>query len=112
MSWLEPVTLSGTHASLVPLSHDHHDDLAEAVLDGELWTLWYTTIPEPDRMRAEIDRRLGLAAQGTMLPFTVISAASGRPVGMTTYLNVDAVNHRLEIGATWYRRSVQRTAVN
>jgi RimJ/RimL family protein N-acetyltransferase len=112
MPWLEPITLHGTHASLVPLSHDHHDDLVEAVRDGELWNLWYTLVPEPARMRAEIDRRLGLAAQGSMLPFTVIGATSGRPVGMTTCMNVDAANRRLEIGSTWYRKSTQRTAVN
>jgi RimJ/RimL family protein N-acetyltransferase len=112
MPWLDPVTLRGTHATLVPLSHDHHDDLVEAVKDGELWTLWYTLVAEPAKMRAEIDRRLDLAAQGSMLPFTVIDNASGRPVGMTTYLNADAANRRLEIGATWYRRSVQRSAVN
>jgi N-acetyltransferase len=112
MPWLEPVTLHGTHATLVPLSHEHHDDLAEAVKDGELWTLWYTLVAEPAKMRAEIDRRLDLAAKGSMLPFTVIDNASGRPVGMTTYLNVDAANRRLEIGATWYRRSVQRSAIN
>ena len=112
MPWLEPVTLRGTHATLVPLSHDHHDDLVESVKDGELWTLWYTLVAEPARMRAEIDRRLDLAAKGLMLPFTVIDNASGRPVGMTTYLNADAANRRVEIGATWYRRSVQRSAIN
>jgi RimJ/RimL family protein N-acetyltransferase len=112
MPWLEPVTLRGTHATLAPLSHTHHDDLVEAVKDGELWTLWYTLVAEPARMRAEIDRRLDLAAKGLMLPFTVIDNASGRPVGMTTYLNADAANRRVEIGATWYRRSVQRSAIN
>jgi N-acetyltransferase len=112
MPWLEPITLRGIHASLVPLSHDHHDDLVEAVRDGELWKLWYTLVPEPARMRQDIDRRLGLAAQGSMLPFTVIGAASGKPVGMTTCMNLDAANRRLEIGATWYRGSVQRTGVN
>jgi RimJ/RimL family protein N-acetyltransferase len=112
MQWLEPVTLRGTHATLVPLSHDHHDDLVEAVKDGELWTLWYTTVPEPAKMRAEVDRRLGLAAKGSMLPFAVIDNSSGKAAGMTTFMNADAANRRIEIGATWYRRSVQRTAIN
>ncbi|HKB96545.1 MAG TPA: GNAT family protein, partial [Rhizomicrobium sp.] len=101
----------GHHASLVPLSQGHHDDLAVAVRDGELWKLWYTSIPSPDGMKAEIERRLGLQAQGSMLPFTVLDA-DGRIVGMTTYMNVDAPNRRLEIGSTWYRASVQRTALN
>ena len=109
--FLEPVTLKGRHARLVPLSHEHHDALCEAVRDGELWTLWYTTIPSPDGMKAEIDRRISLQEKGSMLPFTVLDADK-RPVGMTTYMNVDAANRRVEIGSTWYRKSVQRTGLN
>jgi RimJ/RimL family protein N-acetyltransferase len=112
MQWLEPVTLRGTHATLEPLTHDHHDDLVEAVKDGELWTLWYTTVAEPAKIRAEIDRRLGLAAKASMLPFAVIDRGSGKAAGMTTFMNADAANRRVEIGATWYRRSIQRTATN
>jgi RimJ/RimL family protein N-acetyltransferase len=93
------------------LSLDHHDALAEAVRDGELWKLWYTSIPTPDGMKAEIERRLGLQEKGTMLPFTVLDA-SGTPVGMTTYMNIDAPNRRVEIGSTWYRQSVQRGPLN
>jgi RimJ/RimL family protein N-acetyltransferase len=111
MEFLEPVTLKGRHARLVPLSHDHHDDLVQAVRDGEMWKLWYTTIPSPEGMTAAIDRRLDLQAQGSMLPFTVLDA-DRKPVGMTTYMNVDAANRRLEIGSTWYAASVQRTALN
>lgn len=47
-----------------------------------------------------------------MLPFAVIKKSSGRAVGMTTYMNIDAANRRLEIGSTWYRKSVQRTPLN
>jgi N-acetyltransferase len=109
--FIEPVTLKGDHASLVPLSHDHHDALIEATRDGELWKLWYTAVPSPEGMKAEIDRRLRLQNEGKMLPFTVLDSA-GRVVGMTTYMNIDAPNRRLEIGSTWYRASVQRTALN
>jgi N-acetyltransferase len=112
MPWPEPLTLRGAHAILEPLSHDHHDALVEAVRDGELWNLWYTLIPAPEQMRAEIDRRLGLQRQGSMLPFAVLDPASGVAVGMTTYMNIEAEHHRLEIGSTWYRRSVQRSALN
>ncbi len=108
---LRPIVLSGSHASLVPLSLDHDAPLAEAVRDGELWRLWYTTVPAPEQMRSEIERRLALQAAGSMLPFTVLDA-SGTPVGMTTHMNVDAVNRRVEIGSTWYAERVQRTAVN
>jgi RimJ/RimL family protein N-acetyltransferase len=112
MAWLEPVTLRGKVATLAPLAHEHRADLVEAVQDGELWKLWYTTIPAPAGMGAEIDRRLVLQAKGSMLPFAVIENSSGRAVGMTTYLNVEAAQRRVEIGATWYRRCVQRSALN
>jgi len=112
MGWLTPVTLRGACATLEPLSHERHDELVEAVGDGELWKLWYTFIPAPEKMRADIDHRLSLQEQGSMLPFAVIDPATHRAVGMTTYLNVDAVNKRVEIGSTWYRRQVQRTALN
>jgi RimJ/RimL family protein N-acetyltransferase len=111
MPWLEPVSLSGPHAQLKPLSQDHCDRLTEAVKDGELWKLWYTFIPKPEDMRKEIDRRLGLQAAGSMLPFTVLDA-EGKIAGMTTYMNVDAPNRRVEIGSTWYARRVQRSALN
>lgn len=108
---LKPVTLAGPHASLVPLAHDHASALSDAVRDGQLWRLWYTTVPSPDDMEREIARRLSLQAAGSMLPFTVLDAL-GTPVGMTTYMNVDGINHRVEIGATWYASRVQRTPVN
>jgi RimJ/RimL family protein N-acetyltransferase len=109
--WPEPVLLQGTHAALKPLANEHLDGLVEAVRDGELWQLWYTNIPAPDRMAAEIERRLCLQAQGSMLPFSVFDA-KGRVVGMTTYMNIDATNKRVEIGSTWYARNAQRTPLN
>jgi RimJ/RimL family protein N-acetyltransferase len=110
--WIAPTTLSGQHVRLEPLSMAHHDDLLDAVRDGELWQLWYTAIPTPEGMAAEIERRLNLQAAGSMCPFAVIDPASGRAVGMTTYMNIDAANRRVEIGSTWYRKSVQRTPLN
>ena len=103
--------LCGPHARLEPLSHDHRDGLVEAVKDGELWKLWYTYIPTPEDMAKEIDRRLGLQASGAMLPWTVFDA-DGKIAGMTTYMNVDAPNRRVEIGSTWYAKRVQRSALN
>ncbi|MEP1934771.1 MAG: GNAT family protein [Roseibium sp.] len=111
MPWPLPVTLSGKHATLVPLSQDHAADLTESVLDGELWKLWYTTIPSPDGVKAEIDRRLGLQASGSMLPFAILTP-DGKAVGMTTFMNIDAANKRVEIGSTWNRKSVQRSSLN
>jgi RimJ/RimL family protein N-acetyltransferase len=106
------VSLLGKHVQLLPLQAAHHDDLVNAVRDGELWNHWYTAIPTAEGMAAEITRRLNLQAQGSMTPFAVIDPASGRAVGMTTYMNIDAANRRVEIGSTWYRRSVQRGPLN
>lgn len=106
-----PVTLTGPHARLEPLSQDHREALVDAVADGELWKLWYTTVPAPDRMGVEIDRRLGLREAGSMNPFTVFDA-DGRVAGMTTYMNIDAPNRRVEIGSTWTRASSQRSGLN
>lgn len=111
MSFTTDTTLTGQHASLVPLRPAHHDDLVEAVRDGELWKLWYTAIPTPEGLAAEIDRRLGLQKAGSMLPFAVLDA-HGKAVGMTTYMNIDAANRRVEIGSTWYRTAVQRSPLN
>lgn len=110
--WPEPIHLSGTHVELVPTNHDHATDLAAVIAAGSLHELWYTPIPAPDAIGAEIDRRLAMQAEGRMVAFTVMDKKSSSAVGMTTYLNIDAPNRRLEIGYTWYGKSVQRSAVN
>ncbi len=112
MSLVQSVTLEGRQVQLVPLSHEHYEELEEALKDGELWKLWYTSIPSPDGLRAEIARRLALQSQGSMFPFAVIAKSTGQAVGMTTYMNIDTPNRRVEIGSTWYRKSVQRTGLN
>ncbi|MCK1709914.1 MULTISPECIES: GNAT family protein [unclassified Bradyrhizobium] len=111
MPWPDPITLRGQHARLEPLSHQHREGLMEAVKDGKLSTIWYTAIPTPENMGKEIDRRLGLQTAGSMLPFTVFDG-SGKIVGMTTYMNIDAANRRVEIGSTWYGKSAQRGPLN
>jgi RimJ/RimL family protein N-acetyltransferase len=112
MTWPQKVVLSSERVTLAPLEHAHHDDLVEAVRDGELWNLWYTWVPRPEAMATEIERRIKLCADGSMLPFAVIDNASGKAVGMTTFMNIDATHGRVEIGSTWYRASVQRSDVN
>ena len=111
MPWPDPVVLTGDHAKLEPLQREHRDALIEAVKDGELWKLWYTSVPSPEKMDADIERRLGLQAKGSMLPFTVRNAEA-KIVGMTTFMNIDATHKRVEIGSTWYAKIVQRTSVN
>ena len=112
MQWIEPITLVGHNVVLKPLDPSHQLELSEAVKDGELWKLWYTAIPTPEKMQAEIHRRLTLQQQGLMLPFTVFDCHSRKVLGMTSFMNIDVVHRRLEIGSTWYRQSVQRSAVN
>lgn len=109
---VRPVTLTGQHVRLEPLAPSHLAGLQDAVSDGALWQLWYTMIPHPDQMAAEIERRLGLQAQGSMCPFVVIDTQRQQVAGMTTYMHIDSANRRLEIGSTWYRHSVQRSAIN
>ncbi len=111
MTWPEPVTLRGHHATLEPLTSAHRDGMVDAVRDGELWKLWYTSVPAPDAMAKEIERRLDLQAKGSMLPFAVLDAEQ-RVAGMTTYMNIDAAARRVEIGSTWYAKRVQRTPLN
>ena len=111
MVWFEPASLRGKYVLLSPLQAEDSVELSQAVEDGQLWKLWYTRVPSPMTMEGEIARRLRLQAEGTMLPFSVWDA-NRRAVGMTTYLDVDSENSRVEIGATWYRKSAQRTPIN
>lgn len=111
-TWPQPITLTGKTARLEPLSLNHAPGLTEAVTDGNLWELWYTSIPAPDKMDAEITRRLSLQTQGKMLPFTIFNQQTGQTIGMTTYMNIDAANRHVEIGSTWYRKSSQRSGIN
>jgi RimJ/RimL family protein N-acetyltransferase len=112
MPFLEPVTLTGDLVVLEPLQDAHRDELVPAASDGRLWDLWYTSVPSPDTMRADIADKLARQAAGEVLPFTVRRTDTGAVVGLTTYLNVEADVPRLEIGATWTALSAQRSGVN
>ena len=111
MALCSPVTLTGQHARLVPLSLEHLAGLQDACRDGDLWKLWYTRVASPDEMTGEIERRLELQAKASMLPFTV-QDGTGRIVGMTSFMNIDNVNRRVEIGSTWIAPSAQRGPLN
>jgi RimJ/RimL family protein N-acetyltransferase len=107
-----PVTLRGAAVTLEPLSLDHHDGLVQAASDGELWNLWYTAVPRPKGMAAEIERRLALQESGEMVPFTTRRNSDGRIIGMTTFCSIDRTVPRVEIGYTWNAHSVQGTGTN
>jgi len=110
--WIEPVTLSGSKVILEPLALEHAEGVASAVKDGELWNLWYTSIPSPNKVEEYIKTALDMRENVGALPFTVRDKESNIIIGCTRYFNVDEVNQRLEIGYTWYSESYQRTAVN
>lgn len=112
MAFADPVTLRGEHVVLVPLTQAHAPDLARASRDGDLSALWYTSVPAPEQVGDEIERRLAWQSQGSMLPFAVVDPADERAVGMTSFCRIDAANRRVEIGYTWYAKRVQRTALN
>jgi RimJ/RimL family protein N-acetyltransferase len=110
--FVAPVTLRGAHATLEPLEPSHAGDIARAVTDGELWRLWYTSVPAPERVGEWLATALDMRERFGALPFVVRANATGEIVGSTRYFNVDAAHRRLEIGHTWYARRAQRTAIN
>ncbi len=110
MNFSNTPTLKNQYVQLNTLSSDHGDDLATAV--GELWKAWYTNIPAPEDMAAEITRRLALQQQQLMAPWVIIDPATGKAVGMTTYMNLDPGHRRLEIGSTWLSARHQGKQIN
>ena len=111
VDWTTPPTLRGTHVSLEPLAQSHAAGLADAVEDGRLYDLWYTSVPEPKDVEAYVAGAIEKQATGTQLVF-VVRDATGRVVGTTRYYDIDANVPRLQIGYTWYAKSVQRTGLN
>src|SRR5215207_10067620 len=105
--WIEPVTLSGSNVLLEPLSLEHSEGISAAVQDGELWKLWYTTIPSPETAEEYIQIALGMRENAGAMPFIVRDKESNSIIGCTRYFNVDEFNQRLEIGYTWYAESYQ-----
>ena len=109
---IEPITLRGQYATLEPLAFEHLDGVRAAAADGELWKLWYTSVPAPALTQAWFEKATEMREQQGGMPFVVRNVANGAIVGSTRYFNVDAANRRLEIGHTWYARRAQRTAIN
>ena len=112
MRFIEPITLTGTHASIEPLGREHEEALRRAAADGELWRLWYTSVAPPEKMAEYIATALDMRERLGAMPFVVRENPSGDIVGCTRYFNVDETNRRLEIGYTWYSKRVQRGPIN
>jgi N-acetyltransferase len=108
--WQDQPRLEGRHARLLPLEAAHAESIAEVSRDGRLWELFFTRVPSPDDVQGWLGTALAEKAAGRAMPFVV--EAEGRLVGATRYLRMNAAYRRLEIGATFYAKSVQRSPVN
>ena len=109
--WSTAPHLAGEYVELIPLQATHVADLQRAAADGELWRLWYTSVPAPDAAEDYVRAALQQRDAGRSLPFAVLDG-KGEVVGSTRYCNIDQANRRLEIGWTWYARRAQRSALN
>ena len=109
---VEPVTLTGKHVRLEPLSLTHHSALCEIGFDPELWRWTIAQVLTPDQMRAYMETALEWQADGTAIPFATVDLASGRVVGSTRFMTIDRPNRHVEICSTWIAAPWQRTAVN
>jgi RimJ/RimL family protein N-acetyltransferase len=112
MAFVEPITLNARGVTLAPLAPDHEAGLRAAAADGELWNLRITSVPAPGETREYIETALKNHEEGHRFAFAVIDEASGRVLGSTSYHDILPAVKRLEIGYTWYAKSVQRTHVN
>lgn len=110
--WLDEITLTGNNIELQPLQLYHRDGLLEAAADGELWNLWFTSVPSVSTIDAYLKTASDERDRGESLPFVVVDKESGKILGSTRFCNVVPTHRRLEIGYTWYAKSTQRTGVN
>ena len=106
------VTLEGHGVRLEPLAVEHREGLRASVSDGRLWELWFTVVPEAERIDEYLAAALQGQQEGRMLPWAVRELAGGTIIGSTRYHDIVAAADRVEIGYTWYARSWQRTHVN
>jgi len=112
MAFVEPVTLSARGVDLVPLSLAHEVGLRTAAVDGALWTIRVTSVPEPEQTRSYIEGALAAHEAGNRFAFAVLESATGKVLGCTSYHDIVPALKRLEIGWTWYGKSSQRSHVN
>lgn len=109
---VQPITLTGAHIRLEPMSLDHHAALCAVGLDRKLWRWTVAEILTPEDMHAYMQTALQWQRDGTALPFVTIEGVSGRVVGSTRFMNIDKPNRKVEIGSTWIAQPWQRTPVN
>lgn len=108
----KPVTLEGRGIRLEPLSPEHYEGLVAAASDGELWNLWFTSVPDPGSTLTYIRDAAKGQAEGHMLPWAVRDLSDNTIVGSTRYHDIVRPIDRVEIGYTWYAQRCQRSHVN
>jgi RimJ/RimL family protein N-acetyltransferase len=112
MAFVEPVTLSDRGVELRPLNLEHEAGLRAAAADGELWNIRVTSVPEPEQTRKYIEDALAMREAGNRFPWVAVESSTGRVIGCTSYHDIVPALKRVEIGWTWYAKSVQRSHVN
>lgn len=112
INWLKDTELSNDSIKLEPLSFEHLSGLQQAAKDGQLWDLWFTSVPHPDNTKTYIEKALAQKEAGTALPFAIIDKNNNQVIGSTRICNAQAEHRRVEIGYTWYAKSFQKTAAN
>jgi len=108
----ERVTLEGRHVRLEPLSREHREGLAVAIEDGELWKLFFTSVPPVERLDAFLGDAEAAWGRGDGLAFATVDKASGHVAGSTRFMRASLPDRRVEIGFTFLGKSFQRTGVN
>lgn len=112
MTILDATALSGSLVRLEPLSDAHVDGLREAVQDGRIHDLWYTSAPTPGEMAADVAAKREQGDRGLMLPFAIRRLDDGRLIGVTTFCNPLPSVPAVEIGYTWQAASAHGTGTN
>ena len=112
MAFVEPVTLTDRGVTLLPMALEHETGLQSAAADGELWNIRVTSVPAPHETRQYIEQALAMREMGNRFPFVVLETATGKVLGSSSYHDIVPGIKRLEIGYTWYAKSVQRSHVN
>ncbi len=112
IDWSQPLILEGNKVKLIPLSNEYREELIEAATDGQLWNLWFTSVPSEDTIDRYIADAMSQWEQHESIPFVIINKNTNMAIGSTRFMNIDEVHRRLEIGHTWYSRSSHRTGVN
>lgn len=112
IDWTTPTILEGEKVKLIPMQEDHSEALLSAAKDGQLWELWFTSVPSASTVDQYIATALQQRSDKTSLPFVIVDKSTNDIIGSTRYCNIDNINHRLEIGYTWYAQKRQRTGVN